>query len=539
MKRCDSATEALVALETVIVLIRQLTLQSTSPKTARDFPFSWFEDCAHRQRRAFDACLQVYCEFPSLRGSPNFCQEYPLWYWLVGSPGLMHELQHHPSFAAVVSSRQSHRNEDRQRWFRKFLQAARSIDRAQDWWLYFPTIATGPISEHVARRCEMKSVKCETLSYHALLDRLSRLATEPMDFTKNTREVQCWITPALDSTTANDFPQSHFASQKKRDRKPSFGDALSIHLPQRLHVIDLREGGNIDRLLEERLLEDRFQDPSVRIYRLKEDRTHTRDTHLQQGAIDWILLEPCPLETTRTSEASAGQHPIYNPIFSVSSFCAKSNLTEWPYLTHCTRARVLKWSDTKLSSDWDRWLLDGLPEETSPWETLLQIAHSQRLMSFPDMTRDKIPTISFSAVPLVELLSRRAYRSHLRRWDWEPYGLCVQKSALRGFPVREVIYGEESTWNDLDRESRPWFQPRFSRNGKLDWQEEKEWRLLGDLRLRKLPWESIFFFVPSRAEAERLSRISPWPVAVVEPRKQKNRKLLLQNNLHTTNSSST
>jgi hypothetical protein len=102
-----------------------------------------------------------------------------------------------------------------------------------------------------------------------------------------------------------------------------------------------------------------------------------------------------------------------------------------------------------------------------------------------------------------------------------------------------VIYGEESTWNDLDRESRPWFQPRFSRNGKLDWQEEKEWRLLGDLRLRKLPWESIFFFVPSRAEAERLSRISPWPVAVVEPRKQKNRKLLLQNNLHTTNSSST
>jgi|GEM_PF-2130372 len=529
MKRCDWATEPLVALETVIVLIRQLTLQSVSPRTVRDFPFSWFEDYAQRERRAFDACLQVYCEFPSLRGSPNFCQEHPLWYWLVGSPGLLHELQHHPSFAAVVSSRQSQRNEDRQRWFRKFLQAARSIDRAQDWWLYFPTIATGPLSEHVARRCEMKSVKCETLSYLELLDRLSRFTTEPIDLTKNNREVQCWITPALDCTAANDFPQSHFASQKKRDRKPSFGDTLSIHLPQRLHVIDVREGGNIDHLLEERLLADRFQDPSVRIYRLQQETTPFRETHLQQGAIDWILFEPSPIKTARTSEELTGPPPIHNPIFSVSSVCSDSNGMEWPYLTHCTRARVLEWSDTKLSSDWDRWLLHDVPEETSPWETLLQIARSQRLLSFPDMTRNKISTISFSAVPLLELLSRRAYRSHLRRWDWEPYGLCIRKSALKGCPVREVIYGEESTWNDLDREDRPWFQPRFSRSGKIDWREEKEWRLLGDLRLRKLPWESIFFFVPSHSEAERLSRISPWPVAVAEP--QKNRKSLPINDL--------
>lgn len=526
MKGGDSATDPRVALETVIGLIRQLTLQSVSPRTARDFPFSWFEDNAHRQRRAFAACLQVYCEFPSLRGSPNFCQEHPLWYWLIGSPGLLHELQHHPKFAAVVSSRQSYRNEDRQRWFLKFLKAARSIDRDQDWWLYFPSIATGRLSEHIAQRCEMKSVKCETLSSLALLDRLYRLTTEPMDFAKNNRQVQCWITPALDSTTAKDFLQNHFASQKRTDRKPSFCDTLSIHLPQRLHVIDLREGGNIDQLLEERLVEDRFRDPSVRLYRLKEETPQSRQTHLQQGAIDWIIFDPRPMKITRTSEELLGQHRIYNPIFRVSSLCSKSTLTDWPYLTHCTRARLFEWSDTKLSSDWDRWLLYDLPEESSPWETLLQIASSQRLLSFPEMTRDKNPTISFSAVPLMELLSRRAYRSHLRRWDWEPYGLCIRKSALQGYPVREVIYGEESTWNDLNREDRPWFQPRFSRSGKLDWQEEKEWRLLGDLRLRKLPWESIFFFVPSRSEAERLSRISPWPVALVETHEKHDRKSL-------------
>ena len=162
-----------------------------------------------------------------------------------------------------------------------------------------------------------------------------------------------------------------------------------------------------------------------------------------------------------------------------------------------------------MRADWDRWLLEELPDESSPWLSLLHIVESQRLLAAPGMTRQQVATISFSAVPLPELLDRRTYRNHLRRWDWEPYGLCIHRSVLEELGVREVIYGDESTWENLPDKSRPWFQPRYSRNGKIDWQEEREWRMVGDLRLRRIPWHSLFFFVPNSSEARTLGSFFP------------------------------
>lgn len=531
MNRCDSAPELIIkptigpafkpeskswiAFDEVFHLLHHWLNEADLPRKPKERYLAWLDNEAVHTLPTLRHNFRVCSSFPSQPSDTEQNSLPNLWYWFIGNKGLLRELDHQQKFAAVVSSRQSYRSEDRRRWFRKFMHAAQAIDRDNNWWLLFPSIATGPLSEHVARRCQVRSVKCELLPWLSLLERLLQLCTSRIDVFQDYRQVQCWFTPFLHSDREPFTYKNANLLGMSTEWKNNLYDSLSIHLPQRLHVIDIREGGNMDQLITDRLRAYPERDPSVRIYRLLNEKATAQQKHLELGAIDWLMIEPTIAHTEPVIDNEPSDNAICNPIFTLHWPPDSFEPTIWPYLTHCTRARLFEWSDTTLSAEWDRWLFNGSPEESSPWETLLQIARAQRLVSSPQMTRDKVSTISFSAVPLLELLSRRTYRSHLRRWDWEPYGVCIHKAALAELPVREVIYGDEATWNHLSLEERPWFQPRFSRNGKLDWQEEKEWRLVGDLRLRKLPWETVFFFVPTLQEAQLLSRISSWPVAVV------------------------
>lgn len=539
MNRCNSASElsssSRLALAETFDLLKQLINRTALPRKKQQHYLTWLDSDAVDHISSRDERVHIYREFPSSKPLAIYEHQLKLWYWFFGSQGLLHELQQGPTFASIVSSRQSQRSEDRQRWFRKFLHAAQAIDRLQDWWLLFPTIATGPLSEHVAQRCNIRSIKCEIISWTDLLERLILRVDQRPDYFPSDNQLECWITPSLEQHI-DLSPQDSCAVPNAQGKDRNLYDLLSIRLPDRLHVIDLRTGGNMDQLIAERLQADTSQAASVRIYRLLNEDKRAQQLHLGYGAIDWLIAErPQKTPTMQSidsaepevtqSQVTAAQvtaaqiigPTIYSPTFLTSCLPRIDHDTPWPYLTHCTRAKLFEWSDSSLSADWDRWLLDGLPEEASPWETLVQIARSQRLLASPDMTREKTATISFSAVPLQDLLSRRTYRSHLRRWDWEPYGVCIRQTALQALGAREVIYGDETTWNNLSTQTRPWFQPRYSRNGKIDWQEEREWRILGDLRLRKIPWDAAFFFVPTTHEAWQLSRIASWPVAVIDP----------------------
>ena len=58
-----------------------------------------------------------------------------------------------------------------------------------------------------------------------------------------------------------------------------------------------------------------------------------------------------------------------------------------------------------------------------------------------------------------------------------------------------MIYGDESTWENLAPEDRPFFQIAQSttRTGNvLDWTREKEWRVLDDVELNEFKVGEIF-----------------------------------------------
>jgi hypothetical protein len=135
------------------------------------------------------------------------------------------------------------------------------------------------------------------------------------------------------------------------------------------------------------------------------------------------------------------------------------------------------------------------------------------------MIRGDAKVVCFTAVPLRELPQLRSFRSHLARWDFEPYGVCIRRGWLEQHGCAPVRYGDDAFWESLAAEVRPFFQVRTStsrRSGRVtDWSIEREWRHVGNVDLSKLPTDAGLIFVPSREEAEQIATISRWPVTVL------------------------
>ena len=135
----------------------------------------------------------------------------------------------------------------------------------------------------------------------------------------------------------------------------------------------------------------------------------------------------------------------------------------------------------------------------------------QRLLASCRMTRSQTSVVSFSARDPHEFPSRRVFRHHLQRWDFEGYGICVDRDWLQQRGARPVIYGDQQTWDRLDVRQQPFFQLATSRSG-VAWTTEREWRHPGDVDLSELAPFQAKVFVPSAQAVETISLYSRWRV---------------------------
>jgi hypothetical protein len=213
--------------------------------------------------------------------------------------------------------------------------------------------------------------------------------------------------------------------------------------------------------------------------------------------------------------------PCFVPILSASWLLQQSD-EEWPYLTHCTRGRAAAWPDESHIGYLHSLLLSRNDSDVlaSPFLALQRILDQQRLLATNRYKRTNLATVSFSQVPLKNLLAARSFQKHLGRWDWEPYGLCLHRDYLEGIGVRRVIYGDNNTWSALPTSDRPYFQLagqcHVTRGDEGRWSWEREWRLAGDLRLASLPFEKAFVFVPTWEEARCLQTSSRFSVLCLQ-----------------------
>ncbi len=327
-------------------------------------------------------------------------------------------------------------------------------------------------------------------------------------------------------------------------------DRLAYLLADRLDVVSIRKNGANHPLLLERLREDRSGSVRVLVpvepWGQESSPANQRliEALIAAGAVGYCWGPEMPGEDLATDEHADNEHAnnehaeeeLANEVdaddeqrenafaatdadaASSSSLMAKS-LLENParWLIHCTRGRQGAWPGESESQFRD-WLLLTAPHpvDLSPLATLRRIVGQRHLIGGGPTIRAGQPVICFSAVPLLEVISQRTFRSHVGRWDAEPYGIAISRPAAKRLGARPVIYVEDTTEPAIAQRCRWRLQPRGTT---YDWSREREWRLRGDLDLRHFTRDQAIVFVARRQELHHFAD-SPWPVVAIESLRQ-------------------
>ena len=103
--------------------------------------------------------------------------------------------------------------------------------------------------------------------------------------------------------------------------------------------------------------------------------------------------------------------------------------SDWTYLAHWTRRIPGPWPDQSEADFLDELIL-GMPQkDRSALATLARIVAGETLIAVSNSNRTDLPTVSFTGLPLHDW-PQRVYRKHRSRWDFEPYGICIEKQWL-------------------------------------------------------------------------------------------------------------
>ena len=303
-----------------------------------------------------------------------------------------------------------------------------------------------------------------------------------------------------DREIADDRPIVEIRSDKNVNR-----DQALVSIADRVDCVFVRAGGTIESVLRQRLA--MRKDASVRIathHAMPQKSKTLLYQFMQQGAVGWY----CASRTVEDHGTSKTRTSYRAPNANID-WCH----TEGEWLIHCTRACDGPWPGESKSLYRDRILLGDANDdgEGNAAGTLQRILRMRRLVGSALTSRNDLPVVCFSECSLAELLRRRCYRQHLHRWDYEPYGIAIRRSAAEQAGMKKVLYGDVSDRNALPLAERYRFQAR----GKtFDWTTEREWRSARDVELDQFDSSDIRVFVADSNEADRLQ--SPYPVSVVD-----------------------
>ena len=279
---------------------------------------------------------------------------------------------------------------------------------------------------------------------------------------------------------------------------PSFThDQILVGMSDRIDAVHVRPGGRISAALHSRLEQSR--DGSIRVavaptWNSKDFKSDALAL-IQAGAVGWF--DPGSRSSCFNS-IEDNQRSLKSTTFEVAPSWAKES-DQW--LIHCTRAPTGPWPDETLNQYRDSMILgDDSVLNRSPLDSLQQIIRSGRLVASSVATSKDHPVVCLTENSLQQTLSRRCFRPHLGRWDYEPFGIAVRMSTAIALGCQPVIYGQPGERSELKSSERFRFHPI----GKTyDWRSEREWRCPHSMDLNKIASEDLRVFALRSSAAEQ------------------------------------
>lgn len=288
-------------------------------------------------------------------------------------------------------------------------------------------------------------------------------------------------------------------------------DQVLLEIADRIDAVHVRRGGRISAALRSRL--SRFKDASIRIAvpSANSARAFKSDAAslIQAGAIGWVDFSSdqskCVIESSKSS----------------TQFCYPTDAS-WitqsgQWLIHCTRAPTGPWPDETINQYRDSIILgDDSVLNRRPLDSLQQILRNGRLLTSSVATSKKTPVVCLTENSLSQTLSQRCFRPHLGRWDYEPFGVAIRKSAAKSMGCQPVIYGQSADRNKLKPDDRFRFHPI----GKTyDWRKEREWRSPSILNLHQIANQDLQVFAIRSDAAENKLADCRVPITWIDQKK--------------------
>ena len=273
-------------------------------------------------------------------------------------------------------------------------------------------------------------------------------------------------------------------------------DQFVIHRVPRLFIPYVRRNGRIE---------------AIAANRLTSDSTFAVHVAPSRSAKHLISKGGIPLSANILGDSAAANVKI--PSKTASTKGKQRNRFNWSvpkgllnrqWLIHCTRGNQGSWPEESEEHYYESILKD--PPSACCREAidaLHRIVTQKRIIAQASTSRHAYPVVCFSEEKLDQLLARRCYRSHLHRWDYEPYGIAITRSAAEKFGIRPVIYCPQKRRREYAEQD----QYRIHPIGKTyNWREEKEWRSPDSVPLEKLSIDEVCIFAEdSVASRSRLA----------------------------------
>lgn len=392
---------------------------------------------------------------------------------------------------AIVSSRLGRELDRKDEFFRILRVACSQLDPQAQTLLSAEGTATHRYVKRAAELFGIDHWSVHVARVHQSLEQwLRQLAAK---LKENVPENQIFVSPPLGVTTPR-YPLRDDFVMRRADQ------VLAIHV---------RSGGTIESILYEVL--QKTTRPRVYLAVGSDELVGpaVAEPLMKQGAIGWYV------RLQQHANSPLGEHRYRRDPQSIRSLDQLPDQDR--YLTHCTRSANGPWPDQSEVEFLDELILGNATKDRSAFAALMRILGQRRILATSEAIRNRTRVVSLTASPLDQLSSLRRYRAHRGRWDFEPYGIAIDREHLVGRGARKVIYGDESVWRTLPELDRPFFQKLGDKSNSIDWRVEREYRLLEDIDLDLVPDGQALVFVPSRQEAEHVAKVSNWPVVVMKP----------------------
>lgn len=238
-------------------------------------------------------------------------------------------------------------------------------------------------------------------------------------------------------------------------------DRMAVSLANQIYPVSVRKGGNLERL---------FKD------------------------------NPAKLSTAQMAYCTD-----YNPrVKRANMSIAEEELVpqvrdmKWNYITHYTRTAYSPWPG-ETSADFYQAIYNSCASyPRTALLTLNQIVIDKQIWASYYHIRGGHKVVSFTELHPREAINLIKWRPRYVRWNFEPFGIAIDKQYARSIGIRSVIYDTPERYYNLDDEDKPFYQNPGEKGG--EWEPEREWRYHGNLDLSAIPPEKILLLVRNKED---------------------------------------